>query len=93
MFAHRPHVFPQVAAAVAQSRLHPDSTGIDTQHPHTPAFVDAPVSGGVPGAAAGTLTFMVAFVNVLCCCCYNFNMVVFVFVVAPKVCVCKCAHT
>lgn len=59
----------QVAAAAATAPLRADVEPLpavgrgrerDRGHaPPSPAVVDAPVSGGVPGAAAGTLTFMV----------------------------------
>ena len=48
----------QVAAEVARAQLHRGATpapGCSVAHP---AFVDAPVSGGVPGASAATLSFM-----------------------------------
>lgn len=42
---------------MANASLHPDARALEASG--APAFVDAPVSGGVPGAAAATLTFMV----------------------------------
>lgn len=47
----------EVAAAAADAQLHPNaSQAHDGQR--NPFMVDAPVSGGVPGAQAGNLTFM-----------------------------------
>ncbi|KAL6782139.1 HID1 [Auxenochlorella protothecoides x Auxenochlorella symbiontica] len=49
-----------LAAAAARTTLHPDVVEGAAGAPSTaPAMLDAPVSGGVGGAAAGTLTFMV----------------------------------
>ncbi|KAL6781353.1 HID1 [Auxenochlorella protothecoides x Auxenochlorella symbiontica] len=49
-----------LAAAAARTTLHPDAVEGAAGAPSTaPAMLDAPVSGGVGGAAAGTLTFMV----------------------------------
>lgn len=51
----------ELAHAACEMRLHPSvapllpPTGGEPPHP---SFVDAPVSGGVPGAQDGTLTFM-----------------------------------
>ncbi len=48
----------QVAAAAAAAQLHPNAVEAhDGQR--APLMIDAPVSGGVPGAQAGNLTFMV----------------------------------
>ena len=52
-----PHTSAEVAAASQEARLHPESS--QEAGRERPAMLDAPVSGGVPGAAAGTLTFMV----------------------------------
>lgn len=52
-----PHTSAEVAAASREARLHPESA--QDAGRERPAMLDAPVSGGVPGAAAGTLTFMV----------------------------------
>ena len=47
-----------VAAAAAAAQLHPNAAEAhDGQR--APLMIDAPVSGGVPGAQAGNLTFMV----------------------------------
>lgn len=49
----------EVAAAAADAVLHPHAAEAhDGQR--SPMMIDAPVSGGVPGAQAGTLTFMVS---------------------------------
>lgn len=52
-----PHTSAEVAAAAAETQLHPESEQVSGRA--TAVMLDAPVSGGVPGAAAGTLTFMV----------------------------------
>ena len=47
----------ELAAAAERAELHPDASAAhDGQR--SPLVLDAPVSGGVKGAAAGTLTFM-----------------------------------
>jgi 3-hydroxyisobutyrate dehydrogenase len=47
----------EVAAAAADTSLHPHASDAhDGQQ--SPMMIDAPVSGGVPGAQAGSLTFM-----------------------------------
>ena len=46
-------------AAVPAAHLHQDSQPFSGCSNSAPAMVDAPVSGGVTGAAAATLTFMV----------------------------------
>ena len=48
----------EVAAAASDATLHPNAAEAhDGQR--SPLLIDAPVSGGVPGATAGSLTFMV----------------------------------
>ncbi len=46
-------------AAVPAARLHQDAQPFPGCSNSAPAMVDAPVSGGVTGAAVATLTFMV----------------------------------
>ena len=48
----------QVAAAAADTPLHPHAAEAHDGQA-APMMVDCPVSGGVPGAQAGSLTFMV----------------------------------
>lgn len=48
----------QVAAAAGEAWLHPHAAEAHDGQRH-PMMIDAPVSGGVPGAQAGSLTFMV----------------------------------
>lgn len=56
----------ELAQRVAAMKLAPDSTSLlmtaggggGDQQQASPSFVDAPVSGGVPGAVAASLTFM-----------------------------------
>jgi 3-hydroxyisobutyrate dehydrogenase len=49
----------EVAAAAAASALHPHASEAHGGQ-RSPHMIDAPVSGGVPGAQAGSLTFMVS---------------------------------
>lgn len=53
----------QVAAAAADHQLHPHAAEAHEGRQH-PIMIDAPVSGGVPGAQAGSLTFMVGWARV-----------------------------
>jgi 3-hydroxyisobutyrate dehydrogenase len=48
----------EIASAAESTILHPDAAGSHGNRLN-PFMVDAPVSGGVPGAQAATLTFMV----------------------------------
>jgi hypothetical protein len=48
----------EVAAAAADTPLHPHAAEAHDGQA-SPMMIDAPVSGGVPGAQAGSLTFMV----------------------------------
>lgn len=52
----------QVAAAAEEQWLHPHAAEAHDGQRH-PMMIDAPVSGGVPGAQAGSLTFMVGGVQ------------------------------
>ncbi|KAL4420155.1 hypothetical protein ABPG77_008291, partial [Micractinium sp. CCAP 211/92] len=47
----------EVAAAAAAAQLHPNAVE-EHDGQRAPLMIDAPVSGGVPGAQAGNLTFM-----------------------------------
>ena len=49
----------RVARAAAEAALHPDTELLPGLKLRSPAMLDAPVSGGVTGAAAASLTFMV----------------------------------
>ena len=51
----------RVAEAAAQAALHPDVEPLPGSNTSSPAMLDAPVSGGVTGAEAATLTFMVRY--------------------------------
>lgn len=51
-------VLHQVAAEVAGAQLHRGASPVPGCSVAHPAFVDAPVSGGVTGASAATLSFM-----------------------------------
>lgn len=48
----------RVAAAAAEGALHPDSAPVEGWGHRSPAMLDAPVSGGVTGAEAASLTFI-----------------------------------
>lgn len=49
----------EIAAEVQHVRLHHNSRPFEGCSAAHPAMIDAPVSGGVTGASASTLTFMV----------------------------------
>ena len=54
-----PNTSREIAAAVSDARLHSSAQPFPGCSSRTPAFVDAPVSGGTSGASAATLSFMV----------------------------------
>lgn len=51
-----PETVREIAEAASSTSLHPESSTPAMSHP---TLIDAPVSGGVPGALNATLTFMV----------------------------------
>lgn len=54
-----PQTARKIAAAADKTKLHKDAHPIPGLMVDTPCFLDAPVSGGVLGAEAATLSFMV----------------------------------